>query len=59
MILSLNLFQTVLLLSKETWGWLMEAHHLKEGLRYATVVGGALYVMTAGGHVMLISLVDN
>ena len=37
----------------------MEAHHLREGLRYATVVGGAPYVMTAGGHVTLILLVDN
>lgn len=53
------LSQAVLLLSKEIWGWLMEAHHSREELKYAIAIDGALYVMTTGGILMLMLLVDN
>jgi hypothetical protein len=37
----------------------MEAHHLREELKYAIMVGGALYAMMPGGMLMLMLLVDN
>ena len=37
----------------------MGTHHLREGLRYATTVSGALYVMICGGMLMPMLLVDN